>query len=147
MKAVIIACVSTEEQKEAGLSLPAQVIRLENYCQNKGFPMIKSFSFDESAYKDDRSEFDTIRDKIGELNTQLSKLQEAEDNYYITAKYILDLSTRAYELFKSSEVEKKQLIKLILSNLRLSGKNLLFDAEKPFDLILNFSDHQVWYAR
>lgn len=59
MKAVIIARVSTEEQRDAGLSLPAQVMRLENYCQNKGFPIIKSFSFDESAYKDDRSEFDT----------------------------------------------------------------------------------------
>ncbi|HJZ23724.1 MAG TPA: recombinase family protein, partial [Candidatus Babeliales bacterium] len=60
MKAIIIARVSTEEQKEAGLSLPAQVARLENYCQNKGFSVIKSFSFDESAYKDDRSAFDVI---------------------------------------------------------------------------------------
>jgi predicted site-specific integrase-resolvase len=40
MKAIIIARVSTEEQKEAGLSLPAQIARLENYCQNKGFPII-----------------------------------------------------------------------------------------------------------
>jgi len=52
----------------------------------------------------------------------------------------------AYDLFKSSEVEeKRQLIKLILSNLRLSGKNLVFDAAKPFDLILNCSDDLVWY--
>lgn len=43
MKAIIIARVSTEEQKEAGLSLPEQVVRLENYCQNKGFSIIKSF--------------------------------------------------------------------------------------------------------
>lgn len=28
MKAIVIARVSTEEQKEAGLSLPAQVMRL-----------------------------------------------------------------------------------------------------------------------
>ena len=60
MKAIIIARVSTEEQKEAGLSLPAQVTRLETYCKNKGFSIIKSFSFDESAYKDDRSAFDVI---------------------------------------------------------------------------------------
>ena len=98
------------------------------------------------------SEYDrfyiSLRDKISDLNIQLSTLQDAEDNYYITAKYILDLSTRAYDLFQSSEVEeKRQLIKLILSNLCLSGKNLVFDAIKPFDLILNCSDHQVWYAR
>ena len=35
MKAIIIARVSTEEQREAGNSLPAQVMRLERYCQNK----------------------------------------------------------------------------------------------------------------
>ena len=60
MNAVIIERASTEEQKEAGLSLPAQVMRLENYCSNKGFTIIKSFSFDESAYKYDREEFDHI---------------------------------------------------------------------------------------
>jgi len=60
VKAIIIARVSTEEQKEAGLSLPAQVNRLERYCENKGFPIIKSFSFDESAYKDERGEFNRI---------------------------------------------------------------------------------------
>ena len=60
MKAIIIARVSTEEQKEAGLSLPAQLTRLKNYCQNKDFTIIKNFSFDESAYKDEREEFDRI---------------------------------------------------------------------------------------
>lgn len=89
-----------------------------------------------------------LRDQLTDLNTQLDKLQEAEDNYYITTKHILDLATRAYDLFKSSEVEeKRQLIKLMLSNLSLSGKNLVFDAQKPFDLLLNCSDRQVWHAR
>ncbi len=60
-KAVIIARVSTEEQKEAGNSLPAQVARLENYCERKGFEVIKKFSFDESAYKNNREEFDHLR--------------------------------------------------------------------------------------
>ena len=41
MKAILIARVSTEEQKEAGNSLPAQVARLEKYCQNKGFEILK----------------------------------------------------------------------------------------------------------
>ena len=60
MKAILVARVSTEEQKEAGNSLPAQIIRLEKYCQNNNFEVIKIFSFDESAYTDQRSEFDQI---------------------------------------------------------------------------------------
>ncbi len=72
-------------------------------------------------------------------------LQEAEDNYYITAKYLLELSNRAYELFKSSEVEeRRQLIKLVLSNLRVEGKLVRYDGLKPFDTILNYADNQLW---
>jgi len=58
MKAIILARVSTEEQKEAGNSLPAQIHRLEEYCKRKGFVVAKKFSFDESAYKQKRDEFD-----------------------------------------------------------------------------------------
>lgn len=64
MKAILIARVSTEEQKEAGNSLPAQVARLEKYCQNKGFTIHSVCSFDESAYTNNRSEFDSIIDLI-----------------------------------------------------------------------------------
>ena len=35
MKAILIARVSTQEQRDAGNSLPAQVARLEKYCQNE----------------------------------------------------------------------------------------------------------------
>ncbi len=62
MKAILIARVSTEEQKEAGNSLPAQISRLEQYCRNKGFPILRTCSFDESAYTNSRSEFDSIID-------------------------------------------------------------------------------------
>lgn len=64
MKAILIARVSTEEQREAGNSLPAQVARLEKYCQNKNFTILKVCSFDESAYSNDCSEFDSIIDFI-----------------------------------------------------------------------------------
>jgi len=58
MKAIILARVSTEEQKEAGNSLPAQIERLKNYWKSKGFEIAKVFSFDKSAYKTKRDDFD-----------------------------------------------------------------------------------------
>ena len=64
MKAILIARVSTEEQREAGNSLPAQVARLEKYTQSKNFEILKICSFDESAYGKDRVEFDAIIDFI-----------------------------------------------------------------------------------
>jgi hypothetical protein len=72
MKAVILARVSTEEQKEAGSSLPAQIDRLESYCKRKGFQIIQSYSFDESAYGTKRDEFDKILDLIGKSKEKLA---------------------------------------------------------------------------
>ena len=87
----------------------------------------------------------SLEERMDEVNSQLEKLGNAEKNYYITAKYLLDLANRAYELFKSSEVdEKRQLINLVLSNLKLKGKRVVYDVNKPFDAILNYQDSVLW---
>lgn len=104
-----------------------------------------SWSITESVYD---GFYQSFRDKIAEIDTRLAILQEAEDNYYITAKYLLELANRAYELFKSSEVEeRRQLIKLVLSNLRVEGKSVRYEAIKPFDTLLNYADRQAWLPR
>jgi len=64
MKAVILARVSTEEQKDAGNSLPAQIRRIEDYCKRKDFKIDETFSFDESAYKVKRDEFDKLLEYV-----------------------------------------------------------------------------------
>jgi len=88
--------------------------------------------------------YQSLRDQVTDISIRLERLQDAEDNYYITAKYVLDLTNRAYDLFLSSEVEeRRQLIKLILSNLRIEGENVLYEVTKPFYLIANCSD-QLW---
>ena len=78
----------------------------------------------------------------------MAKLTTADEDYYITANYLLQLSNRAYELFKSSEVqEKRQLLKLILQNLRLKGSSVDYDLIKPFDKILFYASRQNWLPR
>lgn len=64
MKAIILARVSTEEQREAGNSLPAQLQRMQDYCERNKYEVIETFSFDESAYKTKRDEFDKIIERI-----------------------------------------------------------------------------------
>ncbi len=72
MKAILIARVSTEEQRDAGNSLPAQVVRLERYCQSKNFTILQTCSFDESAYSIDREKFDQIIDFILEQKEKVA---------------------------------------------------------------------------
>lgn len=95
---------------------------------------------------DEYDKFDTnFKEKITDIDVRLTMVQEAEDNYYLTAKYLLELAKRAYELFVSSEGdEKRQLIKLVLQNLRIEDGLVCYDVLKPFDTILKCSDRQIW---
>ncbi len=68
MKALIIARVSTPEQKEANNSLPAQLKRLKTYCKHNNLDIVAEYSIDESAYKTKRKTFDKIIEKIEEIS-------------------------------------------------------------------------------
>ena len=89
--------------------------------------------------------YQNLRDKLTDISIRLEQIQEADDTYYITAKYILDLVSRAYELFESSEVEeKRQLLKLLLSNFWIEGEKVLYELHKPFDELKKNAGNLFW---
>ena len=103
MKAIILARVSTEEQKEAGNSLPAQIHRLEAYCKRKDFEIIKRFSFDESAYKVKRDEFDKI---LEYLESNKAKIAVCFDKVDRLSRNVFDKRVGIlYEKAVSDEIE------------------------------------------
>ena len=92
--------------------------------------------------------YNSLKEQRTDIEVQLTALQEADENYYLTSRYILQLVSQTKELFESSEVEqKRQLIKLLLQNLRIEGENMLWEVKKPFDLILNLGDRSEWCAQ
>ena len=91
--------------------------------------------------------YKSFRDQLDDIRLQLERLQDAEDNYYITAKHLLSLCNRAHDLFISSEVEeRRQLIKFVLPNLKLEGEKIVYDVQKPFDMIVDCVDRKAWCA-
>ncbi|HML19701.1 MAG TPA: zinc ribbon domain-containing protein [Candidatus Dependentiae bacterium] len=111
--------------------------------------MIDNLYLDKLKGKISEERYDTIyaslNQQMEEINVRLARLQAADKDYYLTAKYILEISSKAHDLFMSSEVEgKRHLIKLVLSNLKLDGEKLVYDAHKPFDLLLKCSDDLIW---
>ncbi len=103
MKAILIARVSTEEQREAGNSLPAQVVRLEQYCQRRGFEILEVCSFDESAYCNNRTEFDAIIDLILD---QKEKIMVCCDKVDRLSRNVFDKRiSLLYEKALSDEIE------------------------------------------
>ncbi|MFH1162021.1 MAG: recombinase family protein [Candidatus Jorgensenbacteria bacterium] len=103
MKAIILARVSTEEQKEAGNSLPAQVARLENYCKQKGFQIVKKHSFDESAYKTKRDDFDKILEYLDSNKEKIAVCFDKVDRF---SRNVFDKRVaRLYDLAMSNQIE------------------------------------------
>lgn len=93
-------------------------------------------------YDQKRQEY---RAKQKELQDKMTKLYYADEEYYIIADYLLQLASRAYELFESSEVqEKRQLLKLTLQNLKLERNLVRYDLLKPFDKKALFASRQQW---
>jgi len=91
-----------------------------------------------------------LRQKQHELTNKLNTLNISEEEYSITLIKLIDICSRAYELFESSKVEqKRQIINFVLTNLQLRGKTLEFELKKPFDILINLNNchnRPVWLA-
>ena len=86
-----------------------------------------------------------FRAKQKEISGKIASLGIADEEYYLTSEYLLQLANRAYDLFVSSEAEeKRQLLLLTLQNLELDGKKVNFELVKPFDKVFACSNSQSW---
>jgi len=111
--------------------------------------MMDNLYLDKLKGRIDEDRFDKFHESFtkekDDISSRLMQLQEAEDNYYITAKYVLELTDKAYDLFMGSEVEeRRQLLTLVLQNLKLDGKKIVYDVQKPFDLMVKATDRNQW---
>jgi site-specific DNA recombinase len=75
---VLYVRVSTDEQKEKGYSLPAQEKKLTDYCKQKGYNILETFSEDYSAWKG----FD--RPAYNELKKYVTKNKKEVDAIFVT---------------------------------------------------------------
>ena len=90
---------------------------------------------------------------VTELNQNIEEAKELADKYdnydnELDEKLekISDIALNAKEIFKSSiNEEKHKILKLILSNSQVNGKNLYFSINKPFDKLLFSKGCKTWY--
>ncbi len=69
----------------------------------------------------------------------------ADEDFSLTLNYLLNIPSKAYELFESSKVEQKRhLNNFVLSNLQLKEKKLIFTVNKSFDLFLKLDEGYDW---
>ena len=89
-----------------------------------------------------------------ELDKDIEKSKELADKYdnYDNdldkkLEKISDIALNAKQIFKSSiNSEKRKILKLILSNSMVDGKNLMFSITKPFDKLFFSKGYNTWCA-
>ncbi|HDQ23204.1 MAG TPA: hypothetical protein ENN28_04560 [Candidatus Uhrbacteria bacterium] len=80
--------------------------------------------------------FGDYTQRIEDIDNTLKKFQTADYNYYQLGANILELSKRAYFLYKNANLEEKQeLLSFLLSDSQLKGETLLIKYKKPFDRV------------
>lgn len=130
MKAVLIARVSTTEQKKAGNSLPAQVDRLKRYCKQNELTIDKVYKIDESAYKTKRDDFDDAMSYIKEKNEKVCVCFDKVDRF--SRKVFDKRVSELYEMAVKGKIE-----------LHFASDNLSVDentsASENFQLTVNLS--------
>jgi hypothetical protein len=89
--------------------------------------------------------YDTKFKKEKELQADVLLQKEehtnADTQYHIVAKTVLNLAKRAVEIFDGSEpTEKRQFLSYLLQNCELNEKTLGFTLRSPFNLIAECSD-------
>ncbi len=95
--------------------------------------------------------FEEYKAQEEEITALLTDHGKANQNFYITANSIIDLSQRAWEILEVAEPEEKtQLVKFVLQNFSLQGKKLLFEPKIPFSGIIlatECSNSKSWLRR
>ena len=89
--------------------------------------------------------FDDYKARLEQIKIKLECLDGAEQEYYETAIMLLNVASKAEELFESSKIDERKLfINITLSNLKLKGSNLVYDWVRPFDSMLVSTNHPKW---
>ena len=82
-----------------------------------------------------------------EITREMEAHVDADETCFLTIKTVVDLARRAKEIYLSSNLdEKRELLNLVFSNLKLREKRLLMTLREPFSLLMAAS-HQPMCLR
>ncbi len=77
-----------------------------------------------------------LKNEQYELEGKSELLTEADEKFSIAVATILSLGNNAYQIFQSSKVEtKREILHILLSNLKLQDRKISYTLRKPYDYI------------
>ena len=97
---------------------------------------------DDTLYGRKKSEYES---KLATLSDQQSIFELSGDGRYETVSHLLDVAKNAHKIFSEADyLGKRKILKKVLSNSQLSGKSLLLELKKPYNLMAFCSENSSW---
>lgn len=128
-------------QIEEGNKLQSQLGTIQNRVKRA-----RELFLDTAISKEDYDDMMTeLQAERHNMEVRLQRLNSADDHFNKSISTIFALASKAHDLFKSSELEEKRRIILILfPNLQINAGKLLIKPREPFDVFLNTSHRLNW---
>jgi len=93
-------------------------------------------------YTENKARYDQ---EISNIKQRVERYEEADKSFYVTATYLLQLFKHGEEIYEAAtDEEKRELLKLLLSNLQLDSKTVRFTPNEPFATVLKLSEGSTW---
>ncbi len=109
------------------------------------FDAMTSGSITPDDYNENKGRYDQ---EIARIDGQLTRLEDADQNFYTTSAYLLQLFKHGDKIFEvATDEEKRQIISILLSNLQMKGKTVRFTPNEPFATVLKLSERSMWQGR
>lgn len=105
-------------------------------CQNK-IKRLRSLLLEGHISPEEyRDMNEDLKNEQYELEGKSELLTEADEKFSIAVATILSLGNNAYQIFQSSKVEtKREILHILLSNLKLQDRKISYTLRKPYDYI------------
>jgi site-specific DNA recombinase len=85
--------------------------------------------------------------RLRDIDVELSKLTSSQETFYLTAERVLNLVSRAKELFdQATTSEKQNILKLLSYNSTADGKEYRLKLKEPFISIFDFQERTSWHG-
>jgi site-specific DNA recombinase len=101
---------------------------------------------DQSITKDEHDKkARELKEREAEIDARIQQHRSGDNDFRTTLEGLISVASRASEIFQRSKAgQKRQLLALVFSNLRLEGKKLEFSLRSPFDLMVNRPTYASW---
>lgn len=113
---------------------------LQNRTEIRFFQWITAIDYDKYAKK--------YSEEKTELERKLVEYTNNDKSFIVTSSYLLQLASRAKEVFESSQPDKKnKILRMLLANCQINEKRLQLNLLKPFSVLSRTLETQNWLRR